>query len=67
MIFPMLWKHIWLCISIQHNVRELVGNPHLLFMFEVCYDCDPDLCVNEMKEHIQNHTHRHFAKITEIQ
>ena len=28
---------------------------------------DPDLCVNEMKEHIQNHNHRHFAKITEIQ
>ena len=28
---------------------------------------DPDLCVNEMKEHIQNHNNRHFANITEIQ
>ena len=29
--------------------------------------CDLDLCMNEMKEHIQNHNNRHFAKITEIQ
>ena len=28
---------------------------------------DPYLCVKEMKEHIQNHNHKHFAKITEIQ
>ena len=28
---------------------------------------DLDLCMNEMKENIQNHNHRHFAKITEIQ
>ena len=26
-----------------------------------------DLCMNEMKEHTQNHNHKHFAKITEIQ
>ena len=26
---------------------------------------DPNLCVNEMKEQIQNHNHRNFAKITE--
>ena len=31
------------------------------------YYVDPDLCVNEMKEQIQNHNHRHFAKITKIQ
>ena len=28
---------------------------------------DPDLCVKEMKEHIQNHNHRHFAKIKKIE
>ena len=28
---------------------------------------DLDLWVNEMKEHIQSHNHRHFAKIIEIQ
>ena len=31
------------------------------------YYVDPDLCVNEMKEHIQIHNNRHFAKITDIQ
>ena len=28
---------------------------------------DPDLCVNELKEHIQSHNNRHFAKIKEIE
>ena len=31
------------------------------------YYVDPDLCVNKMKEQIQNHNHRDFAKITKIQ
>ena len=30
-------------------------------------EIDPDLRGNGMKEHIHNHNHRHFAKITEIQ
>ena len=31
------------------------------------YYVDPYLCVNEMKEQIHNHNHRHFAKITKTQ
>ena len=27
---------------------------------------DPDLCVNEMKEQIDNHKHNHISKITRI-
>ena len=35
---------------------------------EDCSDTtDPYLCVNEMKERIQNHNNIHFAKITKIQ
>ena len=34
---------------------------------EASFIHDPDLCMNEMKEQIQSHNNRHFAKITEIQ
>ena len=35
----MLWKHIFLCISRQHNVRALVGNPLAMSEVYLCCEC----------------------------
>lgn len=34
--FPLLWNHIWKCISTLHNRISLVGNLDLLAMYEIC-------------------------------
>ena len=67
----LFWEFVFLLLEVVLLLPEhvfllmecLMGH---LMGFRMDLIIDPDLCMNEMKEHTHNNNQRHFAKITEI-